>query len=466
MLSPELRQTILTLHQQEVPLREICRTLKISRNTARNHLRQARVEDAVPMFLQSNREILPLLPDLFHRCKGNAVRIQEILRDEHGHEIAYSSLTRMLRLEELREQKRRVGTYPLTPGEEMQHDTSPHRLFLGGKEVTAQCATLVMAYSRKLYLRYFPRFTRFEVMVFLDDAFRFMEGVCPRCIIDNGSVIVVGGSGSNASIAPEIEAMGRTFGVTFQPHRVNHPDRKARVERPFHYVENNFLAGRTFTDWEDLNRQALQWCREYTNQKVKRSLGMSPDAAFLMERPFLVPLPTFIPPVFRVENRIVDVEGYINFESNRYSVPERLVGKQLEIQKYFRRIRIMWQGKEVAEHPRVADQRGRRITAPGHHPSLDRHRLFQGLPEEERLLSGYHPDLARYIVEMKKRSPGRGINRLRRLLEFKRSYPSEAFLAAVQHALHFGMFDLPRLERMILRQIAGDFFDLENDDGG
>ncbi len=74
----------------------------------------------------------------------------------------------MVRLEELREQRRRVGTYLLEPGEEMQHDTSPHRFFLGGKEVTGQCATLVMAYSRRIYLRYFPRFTRFEVMFFFE----------------------------------------------------------------------------------------------------------------------------------------------------------------------------------------------------------------------------------------------------------------------------------------------------------
>jgi hypothetical protein len=319
-----------------------------------------------------------------------------------------------------------------------------------------------MAYSRRIYLRYFPRFTRFEVMVFLNDAFRFMEGVCPRCVIDNGSVIVAGGSGSNARIAPEVEAMGRAFGVVFQPHRVNNPDRKARVERPFHYVENNFLVGRTFADWDDLNRQALQWCREYANQKVKKVLGMSPEAAFLMEKPFLVSLPTFIAPVFRVENRIVDVEGYVNFENNRYSVPDRLIGKQLEIHKYFERIRILWQGKMVAEHLRSADQRGGRITTPGHHLSLDRHRLFQGPPEEERMLTDYHPDLAKYVAELKKRSPGRGIHRLRQLLTFKRSYPSEPFISAVQHALHFGLFDLSRLERLILKRIAGDFFDLEN----
>jgi hypothetical protein len=43
----------------------------------------------------------------------------------------------------------------------------------------------------------------------------------------------------------------------------------------------------------------------------------------------------------------------------------------------------------------------------------------------------------------------------------KRTYPSGPFLAAVEQALQFGLFDLARLETLILRQVAGDFFDLD-----
>ena len=76
----------------------------------------------------------------------------------------------------------------------MQHDTSPHPVLMGDKKVKAQCAGLVLGYSRKLFIQYYPAFTRFEARVFLDEAFRFMEGTCPRCIIDNTSVIVAHGS--------------------------------------------------------------------------------------------------------------------------------------------------------------------------------------------------------------------------------------------------------------------------------
>lgn len=48
----------------------------------------------------------------------------------------------------------------------------------------------LLAYSRKLFIQYYPAFTRFEARLFLREAFLFMEGSCPRCTIDNPSVIV------------------------------------------------------------------------------------------------------------------------------------------------------------------------------------------------------------------------------------------------------------------------------------
>jgi hypothetical protein len=51
-------------------------------------------------------------------------------------------------------------------------------------------------------------------------------------------------------------------------------------------------------------------------------------------------------------------------------------------------------------------------------------------------------------------------SKLRRLLELKHTYPAEPFLAAIAQALHYGLFDLTRLERLILERVAGEFFDL------
>ncbi len=411
-------------------------------------------------------ELSPIIREVFKRSEGNGVRVQEILQSEYGRNVPYSTLTRIVRDLDLREdkKKRRSGTYEFGPGQEMQHDTSPHPVLLGDKKIKAQCAGLVLGYSKKLFIQYYPSFTRFEARVFLDAAFRFMEGTCPRCIIDNTSVIVAHGSGPDAEIAPEMERFGQIFGVQFIPHAVGDADRKAKMERNFAYAEYNFLAGRSFTGWHNLNEQAKRWCQEVANQKVKRSLGMSPEAASLMEKPHLIPLPPYIPPVYQTFYRTVDVAGYVQVDTNRYSVPERLIGKEVEVHKLWDQVEVFFKNQKVADHPRLLDKRETRITTPGHHPPFNRQRAHEGPCQEEKTLVGQSERLDQYVEELKKHSSGRGVKAMRRLLDLKRTYPSVAFEKALGEALRYGLYDLSRLEQMILSYVQGDFFTIDEDE--
>jgi len=411
-------------------------------------------------------ELAPIISELFKPCRGNAVRIKEIVHDKYGHIIPYSTLTRIVRDLNLREDKgaHRAGRYTFSPGQEAQHDTSPHDLIMGGKKLKAQCAGLVLAYSRKLFIQYYPAFTRFEAKVFLREAFLFMEGTCSECTIDNTSVIVACGSGPEAEIAPEMERFGRVFGVKFRPHRIGDADRKARIERNLFYAERNFLPGRSFSDWHDLNSQARKWCIEVANRKVKRSLGMSPEEAFLMEKPHLTPLPSHIPPVYEPLYRMVDIEGYVCVDTNRYSVPERLIGKKVEIHKAWARIQVFFKNQQVASHPRLIAKRESRVTAKGHHPPFNRSKHNKGPSQEEMILRGKDNVLDEYVTELKKRSRGRGQRKMRRLLELKRTYPEDVFRKVLKEALHYGLYDLHRLEEMILSRVAGEFFKIDDEE--
>ena len=427
---------------------------------SRNTVRRVLFADHEPKSKGSKYEAhLELVKDLFHRCQGNAVRLQECLEQEHDLTIPYTSLTWMVRVFELKEPKKsRSGSYDFEPGEEMQHDTSPYKIQLGEKHVKAQCASLVLAFSRRLYMQFYPRFTRFEAKVFLSRAFEFMQGVCPRCVIDNTSVIVSHGTGPEAIISPEMEAFGRLYQLAFMPHKVGDPNRKARIERPYSYIQNNFLAGRSFLDWDDLNAQAISWCQETANAKHKRSLNMSPEKAYLMEKPELIPLPVHVPEVYHLEYRVVDSAGYIQLDTNRYSVPEKLLGKKVEIYKSWDKVQVFFQHKMVAEHERVLENRQARVTDPEHHHPFTRQAT--GPCREETLLVGDNQLLDSYVAELKKRSRGRGVQPLRRLLSLKRSYPERPFLEAIQRALNYGMYDLRRLEDLILKFTGKGFFDL------
>jgi hypothetical protein len=454
----------LSLFRQGIKLREISRLLKLSRNTIRGvirgHARQGHKRGSRYL------ELTPVVEGLFQKCKGNVIRVQEIIYEEYNQMIPYSSLTRMVRELQLRagKKKARSGQYHFNPGEEMQHDTSPHNLTIGVKKVTAQCASLFLAFSRMIFIQYYPNFTRFEAKLFLSEAFKFMDGLCPRCVIDNTSVIVAQGSGANAVISPEMERFGQIFGFEFFCHEIGDADRKAGVERNFFYIQINFLPGRTFSDWHDLNSQARGWCIEVANRKVKRSLGMSPQSAYVTEKPHFLALPPYIPQIYQTFYRVVDIFGYVHVETNRYSVPERFVGKKVEIHKLWDRIEVFFKDQKIADHPRAIDKRDTRVTAKGHHPPINRHKARQEPCMEEKTLRGQSPFLEQYVEALKTHCRGRGVQKMRQLLNLKRTYPEDAFTKAIQDALHYGLYDLGRVEQMILSYVAGDFFNIEDDD--
>ena len=49
-----------------------------------------------------------------------------------------------------------MGHYDFQPGQEMQHDTSPHRITIGGVEQRIDTASLVLCYSRMLVFQAYP----------------------------------------------------------------------------------------------------------------------------------------------------------------------------------------------------------------------------------------------------------------------------------------------------------------------
>jgi transposase len=461
MLKPIKEQLIRELYKNGVSKRAIARQLGIARDTVKKVLAVDNIR--MPAGRDSRYEHhIDQIRELFTLCTGNVVRVQEELASRYNIDIPYQTLTWLVRKYEMRAPvKQRAGRYHRVPGGEMQHDTSPHKIKIGNRVVTAQCSALTLAYSRMLFVQYYPRFTRFECRVFLTEALAYMQGSCRRCVIDNTSVIVGHGAGANAVMAPEMEHFGRIYGMHFMAHRVGHADRKGRVERPFHYVENNFLAGRTFKDWDDLNNEVRNWCVRTANRKLKRRLGMSPQEAWVIEKPSLVPLPPVQPPVYVSFQRTVDVEGYVHLDTNRYSVPDTLIGHSVEVHKYWDMVRIYHKRSLIAEHKRSLEGRDRRITCAGHHRPLTRSKAHRGPCEEEKILTGRSNELDQYIKNMKKKVRGRGVVQMKRLLELKRTYPEDPFMHAVREALHYGMYDLARLENMILRQAGTYLFDLQ-----
>jgi hypothetical protein len=390
------------------------------------------------------------------------VRVHEEIAAD-GCDISYPALTSFCRRHGIGvKPKPPAGHYHFDPGQEMQHDTSPHVIEIDGRQRRVQVASLVLCYSRLLFIQYYPRFTRFECKLFLTDALRYVGGSCERCMIDNTHVIVLRGTGKEMVPVPEMLAFGEHFGFTFHAHEKGDANRSARVERPFHYIENNFEAGRRGKDFNDWNRQAIEFC-DKVNAKMKRHLKASPRELFVTEQPHLRPLPVWIPPVYRIHHRTVSVDGYVRVDSNQYSVPLPM-GREVEVRETKDRIEVYDGPRVVASHPRVEEPANKRVTDPKHRPSRGDGKKARQAREEVAILA-LVPELADYVKKLRKSGRVQGALSLRRLLSMTREYPRVPLLAAIREAERYGLFDLNRVERMVLKRIGEDFFFLESDGG-
>ena len=163
MILSEIRNSVRVLKAQGRSLREISRLLKLSRNTVRRILRE-QGREAVRSS-PCDAQTLAALEDAFRRARGNVVRVRQLLASDNDLHISHRPLPRWIREAGLRSPPQRSGEYSFAPGAEMQHDTSPHRVVIADKPITAQCAGLVLAYSRRLFIQYYPRYVAPKFML-------------------------------------------------------------------------------------------------------------------------------------------------------------------------------------------------------------------------------------------------------------------------------------------------------------
>src|SRR5499425_3090955 len=117
----------------------------------------------------------------------------------------------------------------------------------------------------------------------------------------------------------------------------------------------------------------------------------------------------------------------------------------------------------VAAHKRILEPTGRKYRLPEHrHQRGQAPQRSDSCPEEKLLLARL-PEAAEYLEALKKRYPGRVTLPLRRLLRLVNDYPRAPLLEVLQAATQYGLFDLERLESMILRKLAREYFQLKPD---
>jgi len=241
MLDEATRTAILKLKEQGHGTRKIAHAVGVARSTVRQVITSGTA--TVPPLVRAElaEPFRERILELYAQYEGHLGRVHEALA-QSGAALSYPALTAFCRRHGIGSPPPRpAGRYPFNPGDEQQHDTSPHYAQIDGVLTPVQTASVVLCFSRMMFFQHYPRFTRFECKAFLAQGAAYFAGSAAICMIDNTHVVVASGTGANMIPAPEMAAFAARYGFTFKAHEKGDANRSARVEAPFNRIAKGAL---------------------------------------------------------------------------------------------------------------------------------------------------------------------------------------------------------------------------------
>jgi len=202
------------------------------------------------------------------------------------------------------------------------------------------------------------------------NAFRFLDGVPQRVVIDNLKAAIVKAIQDDPEVQRSYQECALHYGFLIAPCRVRTPEHKGKVEQGgVHYAKRNFLGGREPTTITQANQDVIVWCKTTAGERLHGTTKEQPLKRFEeIEKAHLQPLPD-TPYDLAIWKRIkLRRDCYVEFAKSYYSAPYRLIGQQLWVCGGIQQVRIFDPDYHlIATHER-ATKPGERHTHHDHLP--------------------------------------------------------------------------------------------------
>jgi transposase len=420
-----LRQTeaeiIRLYHGEKWPISTIARQLGVHHTTVQRVLRHTGVDSKVVAPRASMVDpFVPFIVEQLEKYPGlRSARLFTMIR-ERGYPGGPDHLRRVigrLRPKKAAEAFQRLRTLP---GEQAQVDWAHFGKFLIGRALRPLWAfVMVLSYSRRLFLRFFPGaampfFVRGHVEAFAD------FGGVPRVLLyDNLKSAVLERQGDVIRFHPTMVEMSAHYRFEPRPVAVARGNEKGRVERAIRYIRESFFAARPFTDLADLNQQAAEWTSTAAfDRSWVEDRSRTVRQAFEDERAVLLPHPSEPFPAHERVEVEVGKTPYVRFDLNDYSVPHDRVRRTLVVFADLELVRVVEGNTLLATHHRCWD-RDQQIEQAEHIEKLTREkrkaREHRGLDRLARATRSSHAFLR--IIAERGENVGSATARLLQLLD-------------------------------------------------
>ena len=340
------------LHREGHSIKSITRLTGHSRNTVRRVLRQP----TKPSFRKPTRDSLldefkPYITKRYQECALSSVRLFAEIKPM-GYRGSLATLRRFTHTLQAaqRAQGKLTVRYETPPGEQAQADWSYCGRFADqlGKLVSVYAFVMILSFSRMLYVE-FTRSMKLPLLLQCHkNAFAFFGGWTRAILYDNMKQVRL----STTQLHPKFLDFANHYGFTIKTHQPYRPRTKGKVERSIDYVKDNFLNGRSFADFVDLNAQALHWLNQTANVRLQTITRQRPVDLFAKEE--LTSVSSIAP--YLVGQQVKRQAGWdatVRFERSRYSVPPEHAGKPVFVEAFAEKILIRSGDLIIAEHPRA-----------------------------------------------------------------------------------------------------------------
>ncbi len=356
MLAPQEVQRMQALQALGWGAKRISRELGCSRNTVRQYLRQGGWR---PMDVASRAGVLEphrqWLAERLRQHRGNADVVRQDLARELGIEVSLRTVQRAVEplRRELRAEAVATVRYETAPGHQLQIDFGSTAVVIGEEPQRIHLFVATLGYSRRCYVTVFLHERQSAWLQGLEGAFRHFGGVPQELLLDNARALVTEHNVQTREVRfnDRFHAFCRYWGVAPRACAPYRARTKGKDERGVGYVKRNAIAGHRFTSLEGLHAHLQRWMREVADTRVHGTTGEPPLARFEREAAALKPLPVKAPFLqVRELTRRVHTDACIELDTNRYSVPWRLIGETVTVVVAERQVRVLYAGQEVACH--------------------------------------------------------------------------------------------------------------------
>jgi transposase len=396
----------------------------------------------------------PLVRKLVLEDGLTCVRVFEELRGV-GYDGGYTILKDFVRSIRPRPARRPHERFETGPGEQAQVDLSQYKLLLGQALTPVVCFSMIFCFSRWHFIYFLLHADVYSICHCHVMAFEEAGGVPWTILYDRMKQVVLESFKEGVVFQSLFERLMGHYGFRAIPLPPGYCEGKGKVEKPFQYIESNFLAGRVFHDLDDLNAQAKAW-RDEKAQRIHRTTRERPAARLDQERPKLLKLPPERFDAARCEPRIVGDDYCVAWETNRYSVWPNLVGKQAWVRVLLGRLQVLVGDEVVAEH-RLGTGRFQRYVLPEHEAAFyQRSRSSHVLSERFSRLGSVAAAFENGLRKEKHSAAGYHMSRI---LALAGRVGVARVTEALRHATRYQAFDSRAVERIvtgrILRRASG-----------